>query len=317
MAGGRSRGTGRVGKNARGGRKSILQKNPLFQALENNNNNNNNNDDNNNHGRKKGNPANELSIRLGLVRPKGRKELNKAKNYNINNKRLTTNKSNQLKENALAKALNIRLASTNTTTNNNNSNLRSSYPGSDRQRNSKSLNRDTINSSRNINRSGSSSQSLSIRSAGNNSRNRSNKENINSNNGNNAEDITFKNASLIPFLRIENLTPDVSESDIRMVLTTKLGQTLKILKMSSTFDNKPAITAEVFFVNNEKLEDYARSLNNVRADGRVLKAKVAYNSWIINSDKLWDAILRDIRVLKQQFVKRSLAQEEGQQQIIS
>lgn len=119
-----------------------------------------------------------------------------------------------------------------------------------------------------------------------------------------AQDLTFKNASLIPFLRIENLTDDVSESDIVLVLANALGPVLKILKMKSTYKKVPSVTAEVFFLNENELTDYANKLNNVKADGRVLKCAVSYRSQIINSDRLWDNVLKEVRVAKQKQLEK-------------
>lgn len=117
--------------------------------------------------------------------------------------------------------------------------------------------------------------------------------------------ISFRNASLIPFLRITNLEPDVSETDIRSVLTSTLGPTLKILKRSVLHNNKPSVCAEVFFLHEELLGGYAESLNNVYADGRLLKAEVSTKSVIIHSDKLWEGMLREVRFLKQEELKGS------------
>lgn len=117
-------------------------------------------------------------------------------------------------------------------------------------------------------------------------------------------DISFRNASLIPFLRITNLEPDVTETDIRSVLTEKLGPTLKILKRTVLYDNQPAVCAEVFFLKEEYLHQYAAALNNIHADGRLLKAEVSTKSDIIHSDKLWEGMLREVRFLKQEALAK-------------
>lgn len=117
-------------------------------------------------------------------------------------------------------------------------------------------------------------------------------------------DISFRNASLIPFLRITNLEPDVTETDIRSVLTEKLGPTLKILKRDVLYENQPAVCAEVFFLKENYLPQYAAALNNIHADGRLLKAEVATKSDIIHSDKLWEGMLREVRFLKQEALSK-------------
>lgn len=120
----------------------------------------------------------------------------------------------------------------------------------------------------------------------------------------NVESISFKNASLLPFLRLENLESDVSESDIRIVLTQRFGPTLKIMTMDSVYNQEPSVTAEIFFLQNDNLNAYANALNNIQADGRKLRAEVAYKSWIINSDRLWDGVLREVAMIKQQVIKQ-------------
>lgn len=124
-------------------------------------------------------------------------------------------------------------------------------------------------------------------------------------------DVTFKNASLIPFMRLQNLTPDASESDIRMVLSKILGPTLKIMKMGATYNGKPSVTAEVFFIHEEKLEEYVQRMDKIQADGRILRAHISYKSWIINSDRLWDSVLKEVAMLKQQQIKRQVLENDG------
>lgn len=120
--------------------------------------------------------------------------------------------------------------------------------------------------------------------------------------------LNFKNASLIPFLRIENLEPTVNETDIRMVLSRSMGPTLKILKMNTIFQGEPSVTAEVFFLDEDRLGQYVDTLNGLDADGHHLKATIAYHSNIINSDKLWEAVLKEVRYIKQEVTRRNLEQ---------
>lgn len=121
--------------------------------------------------------------------------------------------------------------------------------------------------------------------------------------------LTFKNASLIPFLRIENLDATVNESDIRMVLSTKLGPTLKIIKMNTVYNNCPAVTAEVFFLDDTQLSNYAKTLNDIVADGNSIKATIAYHSNIINSDKLWESVLKEVRMIKQEVLRQNITRK--------
>lgn len=123
--------------------------------------------------------------------------------------------------------------------------------------------------------------------------------------GNNENSIlTFRNASLIPFLRIENLIDGASESDILMVLSKLFGPILKILKMRCSRNNRYSVTAEVFLFRDDGLEEKAKKLDGIIADERKLKVTVDYHSKIINSDKLWEEELKDVRLAKQQLMKR-------------
>lgn len=116
--------------------------------------------------------------------------------------------------------------------------------------------------------------------------------------------VSFRNASLIPFLRISNIAPDVTETDIRSVLTNRLGPPLKILKRNTIYKNQPAVCAEAFFLDKALLQQHAASFNNIRADGRRLKAEVATRSVIIHADKLWEDVLREVRYLTQEALSK-------------
>lgn len=229
---------------------------------------------------------NQLSIRLGEIKPAKRSKPSRSAKPTDATMRLD-NRS-PVKRNALAKALNVKLPNEKRDSGNNSS--RSS--NNDREGNNAKPKPRAI--------------SIGGRDRPNNNSNKSQNTVNNQNKNSSNDNISFKNASLIPFLRIENLTPDVSESDIRTVLSTKLGPIIRILKMNTGAYGSSSVTAEVFFVNDEKLQDYALQLDKINADGRILRAKVACNSLIINSDKLWDAILKEVRVLKQQFIKNNL-----------
>lgn len=130
--------------------------------------------------------------------------------------------------------------------------------------------------------------------------------------GKKAHDITFRNASLLPFLRIENLTDDASESDITMVLTEQLGTVLKVLNMRTTHNNVPSVTVEAFFLHEDELQSYVAALNGVTADGRVLKVTIGYHSTIINSDQLWNGVLEEVRLLRQQAMRRGQRPQKPQ-----
>lgn len=170
--------------------------------------------------------------------------------------------------------------------------------GSDNNNNNKSKNYNNSNANTNSNSNGHNNI--------NNNNNNNNVEFTKNNTGRKANDLTFRNASLIPFLRIENLTEDASESDISMVLNKLFGPTLKILKMNSTYKKVPSVTAEVFFLNENNLPEMAQRLNGINADGRQLKATIAYHSWIINSDRLWEEELKEVRMYKQQAIRKSM-----------
>lgn len=130
--------------------------------------------------------------------------------------------------------------------------------------------------------------------------------------GKKAHDITFRNASLLPFLRIENLTEDASESDITMVLTEQLGTVLKVLNMRTTHNKVPSVTVEAFFLHEDQLQSYVAALNGVTADGRVLKVTIGYHSTIINSDQLWNGVLEEVRLLRQQAMRRGQRPQKPQ-----
>ena len=87
-----------------------------------------------------------------------------------------------------------------------------------------------------------------------------------------------------------------------------MGPTLKILKMNTIFQGEPSVTAEVFFLDEDRLGQYVDTLNGLDADGHHLKATIAYHSNIINSDKLWEAVLKEVRYIKQEVTRRNLEQ---------
>lgn len=316
MAGGRDRHRHRAGKRVSGrdGRGG-LKGNPLFEAL------NGVHDSKNSSPRTNRNEkVNELTIRLGLAKREStvptRDTRKKIPLRNDKKKLIPTStrgsSSIESKNNPLAVALGLgRLPSgpapkaakrndrrndiKSNSTSNLSSNTNRNNDNRNRNQGRNTTTRNTQQNSANIQPQQRVPQQAPIHTS-NNAPSRSQ-----------ANNLTFKNASLIPFLRIENLDSTVNETDIRMVLSAKLGPTLKIIKMNTIYAGNPAVTAEVFFLNENKLQEYAQILNDIVADGNSIKATIAYHSNIINSDKLWESVLKEVRMIKQEVIRQNPA----------
>lgn len=90
--------------------------------------------------------------------------------------------------------------------------------------------------------------------------------------------LSFKNASKTPFLRIKNLSPGVTESDISEVMST-YGVILKILAMEcvNSSTSNTSVTAELFYLEDQSLLK-ATELNDRKADNRILSVEIATRS---------------------------------------
>lgn len=115
----------------------------------------------------------------------------------------------------------------------------------------------------------------------------------------------FKDASKVPFLRVDNLVPGVSETDIGHIMS-QFGAIARVVTTAGHLKrNDKRVVAEIFYVNDDSLARAHKALNDSIADGRKLKVGIFTTSSIIHSEMLWNHILEDVQLQKRQLISNN------------
>lgn len=119
-------------------------------------------------------------------------------------------------------------------------------------------------------------------------------------------DLSIKGSSKPRLLRITNLSPGVTKTDVLETMW-KFGSVLKVLvKETNSRRYGRSVTAELFYLTDESLVRARETMDGRKADDRRLKVDIVNESEIIRDPQQWRSIIDEIKMTRKERLMQTV-----------
>ncbi|QPG75647.1 hypothetical protein FOA43_003004 [Brettanomyces nanus] len=112
--------------------------------------------------------------------------------------------------------------------------------------------------------------------------------------------VNFIGASQTSFLRLRNLSPGVTESDIVEIMS-KYGTVLKVMTVEGfTREFGKSVTAELFFMSEDSMYSAQKALDGRMADSHRLRVEISHTPIVVIDPEIWKKVVKEIKLIREE-----------------